>query len=213
MNCELITTSAYLAPIPFYRAMVLSKETSVEQWDNYVKQTFRNRCIIVGANGKQVLTIPVEKPIGGKCLMKDLRISDHGNWRHLHWNALESSYGKSPFFEYYADDLRPFYERKWEYLMDYNEALQSKIFELLDVDVKTKRTAEYSQPTTNLKTVITQKDGVVDIRCLAEPSLLERLNFTPYYQVFAQRHGFTPHLSIIDLLFNMGPESILVLTK
>lgn len=191
----------------------MSKETIVEQWDNYVKQTFRNRCIITGANGKQVLTIPVEKSAGGKCLMKDLRISDHGNWRHLHWNALESSYGKSPFFEYYADDLRPFYERKWDYLIDYNEALQAKIFELLDVEVKTRRSGEYYHPTTNLKTVVTQKDGVVDMRCLAEPSLLERLNFTPYYQVFAQRHEFTPHLSIVDLLFNMGPESILVLTK
>lgn len=213
MDCELLTTTAYLAPIPLFRAMVMSKETIVEQWDNYVKQTFRNRCIITGANGKQVLTIPVEKSAGGKCLMKDLRISDHGNWRHLHWNALESSYGKSPFFEYYADDLRPFYERKWDYLMDYNEALQAKIFELLDVEVKTRRSGEYYHPTTNLKTVVTQKDGVVDMRCLAEPSLLERLNFTPYYQVFAQRHGFTPHLSIVDLLFNMGPESILVLTK
>lgn len=223
MHYELsIIPSTYLAPIPFYKAMVQSDVTLIEQWDNYVKQTFRNRCIITGANGKQVLTIPVEKPASGKSLMKDLRISDHGNWRHLHWNALESSYGKSPFFEYYADDLRPFYERKWDYLIDYNEALQEKMFELLDIEVKTERTTEWTP--SPLKTHHLDVDekpqhlegkttNLNDLRHLAEPSLLEGLEFTPYYQVFAQRHGFTPHLSIVDLLFNMGPEAVLVLMR
>lgn len=209
MNYKLST--AYLAPIPFYKAMVQADTVLTEQWDNYVKQTFRNRCIITGANGKQVLTIPVEKPTGGKSLMKDLRISDHGNWRHLHWNALESSYGKSPFFEYYADDLRPFYERKWDYLIDYNEALQEKMFELLDIEVKIQRTTAFHQPTPNRPSTMTDKGGITDLRHLAEPSSLQSLPFTPYYQVFAQRHGFTPHLSIVDLLFNMGPESVLLL--
>lgn len=211
MHRELcIIPSAYLAPIPFYKAMVKGDDVLIEQWDNYVKQTFRNRCIIAGANGKQVLTIPVEKPANGKSLMKDLRISDHGNWRHLHWNALESSYGKSPFFEYYADDLRPFYERKWEFLIDYNEALQEKMFELLDIEVKTERTTSFlpvTSPSAEQKT----DNSFLDLRHLAEPSALLDLPFTPYYQVFAQRHGFTPHLSIVDLLFNMGPEAVLTL--
>lgn len=213
MNCELCIPSAYLAPIPFYKAMVQSDVTHIEQWDNYVKQTFRNRCIITGANGKQVLTIPVEKPVGGKSLMKDLRISDHGNWRHLHWNALEASYGKSPFYEYYADDLRPFYERKWEYLIDYNEALQEKMFELLDIEVKTKRTTHFVTLPDKDNAAAVLQEGFNDLRHLAEPSALLNLPFTPYYQVFASRHGFTPHLSIVDLLFNMGPEGILVLKK
>lgn len=203
---ELLLPSAYLAPIDYYQAMVRADVVLTEQWDHYVKQTFRNRCVIAGPNGQQVLTIPVEKPEGGKSLMKDLRISDHGNWRHLHWNALESSYGKSPFFEYYADDLRPFYEQRWTYLMDYNEALQQKLYELLDIEVNTRRTAEWIPQTATT-------GEVVDLRHLAEPSSLQSLPFTPYYQVFAQRHGFQPHLSIVDLLFNMGPESILVLTS
>lgn len=215
MNYELITPSAYLAPIPFYKAMAAADSVLIEQWDHYVKQTFRNRCVITGSNGQQVLTIPVEKPVGGKSLMKDLRISDHGNWHHLHWHALESSYGKSPFFEYYADDLRPFYEQHWTYLLDYNEGLQQKMLELLDLDVHTQRTSSFmplGQTDGDLR-LLSEPSSLMDLRILSEPSSLKDLPFTPYYQVFAQRHGFQPHLSIVDLLFNMGPESLLILTK
>lgn len=197
----MITSSMYLAPIPFYAAMMQEGEVKTEQYGHYIKQTFRNRCVIAGSNGTQTLTIPVERPAtGGKCLMRDLRISDHGNWRHLHWNALESSYGKSPFFEYYADDLRPFYEQRWDFLVDYNEALQEKLFELLDIEVKTSRTESYEGHPTEQ-----------DLRQWAEPSAIKSLPFTPYYQVFRDRHGFIPHLTIVDLLFNMGPEGVLIL--
>ena len=213
-----ITPSCYLAPIPFFSAMLKDDNVMVEQYDNYIKQTFRNRCIIAGPNGTQTLTIPVEKSTNHKCLMKDLRISDHGNWRHLHWNALESSYGKSPFFEYYADDLRPFYERKWEFLVDYNEEMQNVILQLLDIEIHTRRTDRYIKPSE----AEIHDSKVLDLRPLAEPSLLnETIHDSlmlkgctqPYYQVFAPRHGFIPNLSIVDLLFNMGPEAVLHLMK
>ncbi len=191
--------STYLGPIPHFVAMLQSAKVHIEQYDHYVKQTFRNRCIIAGPNGTQTLTIPVEKPADHKAYMRDLRISDHGNWRHLHWNALESSYGKSPFFEYYADDLRPFYtEKKWSFLIDFNEELAHTVLNLLDIDVEMLRTDAYSK---------------ADLHQWAEPSALRSLPFKPYYQVFAQRQGFIPHLSIADLLFNMGPEGVLVLTE
>lgn len=193
--------STYLGPIPLFAAMLQAGDVQVEQYDNYVKQTFRNRCVITGPNGVQTLTIPVEKPAQHKCLMKDLRISDHGNWRHLHWNALESNYGKSPFFEFYADDLRPFYtEHKWEFLIDYNEALTEKMLELLNID-------------TDIKISRTQSYANADLHRWAEPSAILPLPSVPYYQVFAARHGFLPHLSIADLLFNMGPEAVIVLGK
>lgn len=184
--------SSYLAPISHYAAMLRSGKAVIEQWEHYTKQTFRNRCVIAGPNGKQVLTIPVEHHGGKKVLMKDLRISNHGNWRHLHWNALVSSYGKSPFFEFYADDFRPFYERRWDFLIDYNEALLHKTLELLDMqEVKVCRTTAWegeAQETTSTSPI-------------------------PYYQVFQSRHGFLPELSIVDLLFNMGNEAILILTQ
>lgn len=191
----MVFPSTYLGPIPLYAAMLQVDDVQVEQYDNYVKQTFRNRCVISGPNGTQTLTIPVEKGNHHKCQMRDLRISDHGNWRHLHWNALESSYGKSPFFEFYADDFRPFYtEGRWQFLLDFNEELMQLVFELLDVDVIFSRTQQYADS---------------DLQRWVEPGTLRQQPFQPYYQVFAQRHGFLPHLSIIDLLFNMGPESIL----
>lgn len=189
-----------MPPISHFAAMMQSGEVLIEQHDNYVKQTYRNRCAIAGPNGVQTLTVSVEKPEGHKCLMKDLRISDHGNWRHLHWNALESSYGKSPFFEYYADDLRPFYdERRWTYLFDYNMELTETLLRLLDIDnVKLQPTDHYMQ---------------ADLHQWAEPSAQKDLPHRPYYQVFAQKHGFIPNLSIADLLFNMGPEAVLELSK
>ncbi len=193
----MVIPTTYLGPIPLYASMLHAGSVEVEQHDHYVKQTFRNRCVIAGPNGTQTLTIPVEKGHTPKCLMRDLRISDHGNWRHLHWNALESSYGKSPFFEFYADDLRPFYtEHRWTFLVDFNEELMHLMLDLMDVEVPLSRTASYA---------------AADLSRWAEPCALSSLPFRPYYQVFAQRHGFLPHLSIIDLLFNMGPESVLVL--
>ena len=177
--------------------MQQSGEVMIEQYDNYVKQTYRNRCVIAGPNGTQTLTIPVEKPNNHKCLMRDLRISDHGNWRHLHWNALESSYGKSPFFEYYEDDLRPFYtESKWAFLVDFNEEITHTILSLLDMEVTIQRSEHYMES---------------NLARWAEPHYVQELPSQPYYQVFSQRHGFLPNLSIVDLLFNMGPEAILTL--
>lgn len=195
----LVLPSCYLPPISHFAAMLRGEEVVLEQYDNYVKQTYRNRCVIAGPNGTQTLTIPVEKSNEHKTLMRDLRISDHGNWRHLHWNALESSYGKSPFFEYYADDLRPFYvDHRWTYLVDYNEEMLHVILELLDIDVNVSRTESYAG---------------ADLHQWAEPNALRQMPSVPYYQVFAQRNGFLPHLSVADLLFNMGPESVLVLDK
>lgn len=170
--------------------------------DSYQKQTYRNRCVIADANGPLALTIPVEKPLPGRQLMRDIRISDHGRWRHLHWNALKSAYQNSPFFEYYADDFAPFFERKWDFLADFNEDLMHLVCQLTDLKPQTKRTTDYlAQPET----------GVTDLRAHFDPQQRALQDIRPYYQVFAQKLGFLPDLSIVDLLFNMGPESILYL--
>lgn len=192
----ILLTSAYLPPISFFTAINSGGDVLVEQYDNYCKQTYRNRCVIATAGGKQTLTIPVAKSDSPKQLMKDVRISDHGEWRRQHWNALESAYMNSPFFMYYQDDFRPFYEKKYEFLIDFNTELTRRIMELAGVRKEIKLTESYMRST----------DGITDLRALAEPGVQELLNAKPYWQVFKPKYGFQANLSAVDLLFNMGPE-------
>ena len=191
--------TAYLGPIQQYCKMLQYPEVRIETAENYVKQTYRNRCVIAAANGPLSLSIPIVKPDTLKCQTKDIRISDHGNWRHLHWNALVSAYNMSPFFEYYADDFAPFYEKKYEFLADFNEELCRLICSLIDIQPDMERTSEYRTEFTLDET---------DFRESIHPKkdfTLEDTAFSPqpYYQVFQERLGFLPNLSIIDLLFNM----------
>ena len=136
-------SSAYLAPVEYYSKLLNYDKIFIEQHDHYMKQTYRNRCTIAGPEGELALSIPTVKPEEPKCPMKDIRISDHGNWRHLHWNAIESAYNSTPFFEYYKDDFRPFYEKKYEFLTDFNEELCRLVCELIDIQPAIERTKEY----------------------------------------------------------------------
>ncbi len=197
-------STAYLGPVQQYAKLLQYPVVYIETMENYLKQTYRNRCVIAAANGPLALSIPIIKPDTLKCLTKDIRISDHGNWQHLHWNALVSAYGMSPFFEYYADDFAPFYERKYDFLLDYNEALRELICNLLDLHLTVRYTETYqSEVTFDFRTSISPKHPCADASFRPKP----------YYQVFQSKHGFLPNLSIVDLLFNMGPEGLLVLKE
>ena len=138
--------------------------------------------------------------------IKDLRISDHGNWHHLHWNALQSAYGESPFFEYYQDDIRPFFEKRWTFLLDFNEAIRQKMCELIDITPSVSfSTAYITDP---------QAIAVSDFRAAINPkhpAQDDDFEAKTYYQVYQMKHGFLANLSVLDLLFNMGPESIFYL--
>ena len=103
---EVLLSTTYFGPVQWYQKLHRYDHVWLERMENFQKQTYRNRCIIASPNGALALTIPVTHD-EGKTLMRDIRISDHGNWRRLHWNALQTAYGESPFFEYYADELHP----------------------------------------------------------------------------------------------------------
>ena len=183
-------STAYLAPVSYY-AMLYASPAGIcmEQCEHYVKQTYRNRCVIASAQGPLSLTIPTESNKGEKCLVRDVRISDHGNWRHLHWNFC------------------PFYEKKYPFLFDFNEQLRQLVCSLIGFTPRVELSTEYLPE-------VPSDD--IDLRTLIHPKhsctgALSGYSPLPYYQVFRNRHGFLPDLSIVDLLFNMGPESLLVL--
>ena len=239
-----LLSTTYFGPVQWYQKLNRHR-CIIEQHDNFVKQTYRNRCVIASANGPQTLTVPIERYDGMKCAMRDIRISDHGNWRHLHWQALVSAYGETPFFEYYADDIRPFFEEhRWKYLLDFNLDITHTLCSLLDVRPDLTLSDHYidadeticgsgslSGAAAGLSEAFESFGGAVkglggaaeslgsssacslfvDYRDAIRPKHpLPDAEFEarPYYQVRAQRHGFLPNLSVLDLLFNEGPEGI-----
>ena len=214
MTTALLSTT-YFGPLQWYQKLYRYDHVIVDQQETFQKQTYRNRCLIATTQGVQALTVPVVH--GSDNHIQSIGISDHGNWRHLHWQALQSAYGDSPFFEYYEGDLRPFFvERNWERLIDYNDAICKKICELLDIQ----SAVELSnlKPPLGRRTLATggtqETSNLKDFRTAINPKHpLPDADFEPrpYYQVYKQKLGFLPNLSILDLLFNMGPESIFYL--
>ena len=206
-----LLSTTYFGPIQWYQKLYRHEAVEIEQWESFLKQTYRNRCLIATTQGIQALTVPIER--GTSQLIRDIRISDHGNWRHLHWNALVSAYGESPFFEYYQDDIRPFFENRWDYLFDFNEAIRCKMCELLDIQPKVTFSSTYHHPadislTSHLLPLTSDyREAINPKHPLPDPDFVPK----PYYQVYQQKHGFLPNLSILDLLFNMGPEGIFYL--
>ncbi|MQN60476.1 WbqC family protein [Prevotella copri] len=231
-----LLSSTYFGPIQWYQKLNRYDECLIERHESFIKQTYRNRMIISTANGPLSLTIPTNH--NTSLAMKDIRISDHANWRHVHWNALLSAYGESPFFEYYQDDIRPFFEKKYEFLFDFNMETTEKMIELLDIRPKISITEEYvlseerrvkSEESEERRTKSEKFDSlanhkvqssnlkvqsIVDFRDAIRPKKpLPDAEFAHqrYYQVYEQKYGFQPNMSILDLLFNEGNEAIFYL--
>ena len=211
MTTALLQTT-YFGPIQWYQKLYRYDHCLIEQYDSYQKQTYRNRCLIATANGVQALTVPVENEKGEmkneKCLLRDIRISDHNQWRRVHWNALQSAYSESPFFDYYADDLHPFFEKKFDFLIDFNEAIRQKICELIDIQPHVEYTSEYTSAIGHQPSAIVDYRDVIHAK---HPQHDDMFEAKQYWQVFQHKHGFLPNLSILDLLFCMGPESVFYL--
>jgi hypothetical protein len=203
LSGQFCVSTAYLAPVEYYRLLAHASGVWVEQYEHFVRQTYRNRCHIAASGGLTALTVPVEKPSSAKGLIRDVRIAEHGQWQQQHWRTIASAYSSSPFFEYYADDLIPFYEKKYDFLWDFNADLQQTVCGLLEIEPKIRFTEHYYQG---------DDSAIYDLRDKIHPKKGPVIGeFRHYYQVFADRNGFIPNLSILDLLMNMGNESIFVL--
>lgn len=186
-----IFPTAYFAPIAYYRAYVHAKEPVVETKEHFVKQTIRTRCELLGPNGKQLLSVPVERVNGNKTAVEDLKIVEDG-WRKIHWKTIETAYSSSAYFDYYGMEVKELLEGNYVRLIDLNDAVHQRVLFWLDLEIPTTYTTVYDlQPEKEdrMTTFDTESDYV----------------HTPYHQVFRQKDNCLLNLSILDLIFNQGP--------
>ena len=191
----------YFGSIANYVALAKAGKILFEHCDNYQKQSYRNRCYVYGANGKLLLNLPILHSgiKGKKRLYRDIEIEHQFNTLQIHWKSLESAYRTSPYFEFYEDYLAPLFEGKPKFLMDFNFQCMEFVLESLQIDTDYSKTSEFNL---NL-------EGINDHRYLVDcKDKNVGKNFSKYIQVFDNKHGFIPNLSILDLLFNEGTNAI-----
>ncbi|QNL48444.1 WbqC family protein [Olivibacter sp. SDN3] len=191
----------YLPPIAAVSEMLKEpdKQILIEQFEHFPKQTYRNRAVIHSPNGKLNLIIPIVKGAKVHTIMKDVKISYESNWQRLHWMSIQTSYRRSAYFEFYEDEFIPFFEKKYDFLIDYDVALLSLILKLLKVNKTICYTNTYEKNYTK----------GIDLRESIHPKKkYPTYDVKPYFQVFEPKNGFIANLSIIDLLFNQGPNSL-----
>ena len=203
-----LLSTTYLGPVQYYAVFLLHPGRIIERHDNYIKQTYRNRCNIYGANGILSLSIPVLKGPDHKSKVKDIRIDYTKNWRKLHWKGIESAYRHSPFFEYFMDEIRSFFEKEYTFLIDINTEIMVRILGDLEMDTEFSFTDDFIDP---------GRDDLADYRESIHPKVEEGSDPDfrphPYHQVFSEKHGFMPNLSILDLIFNEGHNARNILEK
>lgn len=194
----------YLPPISWFSAYVagLGGEILLEKEEHFPRQTYRNRCHIHSPNGRLALSIPVQKGSGEHTAMKDVRISAHHPWQKIHWRSLEAAYRSSAFFEFYEDELAPFYEKTFGFLYDFNEQLFQLVLKWMKLEEKYGYTEKY---------IKSYPEGIADYRERIHPKKAPVSVLAPYYQVFSDRNDFLADLSIIDLLFNHGNKAAAML--
>lgn len=199
-----VVHSSYFPPISQFSLMV-SNPCTFEVFDNYQKQTYRNRMYIYGANGKQMLSVPVKhtKTGEGHQLFKDVRVDNSFPWQKQHWKTLQTAYRTSPYFEYYEDMIRPVFETGFSFLLDVNIASIEAVLSCLREHIHFSKTTQYES---------TPQAGI-DFRLLTDAKREFAFSFPLYYQIFSDKHGFLPNLSVLDLLFHKGPETLSYLAE
>jgi len=187
----------YFSSILQYVAIAKADEIIFETEDNFQKQTYRNRCYIYTAQGKQLLNVPVQHTKEIKQKTKDVKIDYKDDWHKQQLKTLQTAYSSSPFYEFYIEDLLPVFEKKKTFLLDLNLLANEIILDALQLEIPTKKTKEY-----------VKEPNILDLRFLAEDKQKITYNLERYIQVFSENHGFIHNLSILDLLFMEGPNAL-----
>ena len=192
----IIVSTAYFPPLGYVSALLKAGHAVIELHETYPKQTCRNHAGIYSPNGRQTLSVPVTKPEGNHSKTKDIRIAPGLSWQRTHWRSIEAAYSNSPFFLYYQDYFRPFFEKPYEFLADVNSEILETLLRLLQIPTSISFSESYIVSPPNLK----------DLRLSLTAKHAEA--YCPLYtQTFSEKHGFIPNLSVLDLIFNLGPES------
>lgn len=202
---KVILETQYLPSVAYFTLLANVDVVYLEAHELFEKQTFRNRCEILGANGVQRLTVPVHSA-NSKIRIQKLIIDHQQKWVNNHWRSIQSAYGKAPFFDYYAEYLQPELFKPKESLFDLNLSLLTLCLKLINLPIKINLTEKYE---------LKPSEDIFDGRSMVHPKKsLETLTWfrpTAYYQIFGK--NFVPNLSILDLLFCMGPDTLMVLRQ
>ena len=201
MDLTILLSTAYLPPVRYFTKFLIPGKVVIEAHENYTKQTYRNRCSICTANGRSFLIVPVVRGSFHKVHIKDLRIDNSTPWQTNHERAIISSYNRSPFFEYYGSEILAAIRRKEKFLLDFNCSLTNLLLGILNIKQGFELTTSYSA--TGTEGILDYRDSIHPKKSTGDPHFIAM----PYIQVFNDRYGFIPGQSIIDLLFNMGPDS------
>jgi hypothetical protein len=189
----------YLPPVEYFTVLNGHRQgVTIDKHEHFPKQTFRNRTNIYSPDGVLALVVPVVKGAKVHTPVSGVKISYDFNWQRLHWMSLQACYRRSAYFEFYEDDFARFYEQEFTYLFDYNEQLLNMILKFLKLPANIQYTTEYHR----------HYDQLADYRNTIHPKKESDFEQKPYFQVFEERKGFIKNLSIVDLLFSQGPQSI-----
>lgn len=207
MTKKILLDLQYLPPIQYFSKWVKYEEVWIEQHENYLKGSYRNRCRIAGVNGIIRLSIPLLKGKNEQQHIQSVKIAYHEPWQSQHWNSIASAYGNAPYFAFYADEIAAFYKKHYEYLFEFNKELLECILRMIGLPEELHLTEMYQK---------TLEADILDFRNGIFPKKhrqKEDKAFEPvhYSQVFEDKNGFLPNLSILDLLFCTGPQAILIL--
>jgi len=202
MNQSFVFSTAYFPSIYYFYKILESENILIEKHENYIKQTYRNRCNILTSNGIMALSIPIKKSISLKTRITDVEIDYDTNWQQIHLRAIDSAYNSSPFHEYYIDAFIPFFEKKYKFLFDFNLEILNTIFTEIELNKLISFTSIYEKEIENdYRNITSPKYEIIDIK----------IEENKYEQVFSTKFEFTPNMCILDLLFNEGPNTILFL--